>query len=257
MAKEPTLWTRANDASSLSTPVIGGAGSDVGSPTFAYSAAKFGNGVSNTVAVTGKQYSGIAPDLNQGTIGCWVQYLNLTPANHTDATFWGCLGGFSAPSIAMSFRTVNNSFFITFHVTGGIYFYLLPTAADLGFSAAQQLQYIELTWDATGLTAGTAIDDTNLATYMQCYSTDSSGVLASRTLTNGTDTYAGGITFGSVQGAGGTATDLGIVGQNISGVAANAYVDNLKVWDYHRTLANARNTFLNERGGLNDDSMIL
>lgn len=236
-------------ANQLTKPRIGGDGVTFGSPSYTFGAAKYGNGVENTVANAGEAFTGTKVDIGLFSAGFWVQYDNVVPTSQGHCMFYGNEASFVAPSICFGSSTSLNVFFIAFHTTASKYVYLRPPYADLAYTATGQLQYIEIVVDSTGLTAGTGINDGNVGTMIKVYTTDSSNVFASRTITNGSNTYSGGITFGDFQTAGNTNKDLTMASNSITGLYNTSFVDDLRFFNHARTIGEMNDRFFYGYGG--------
>jgi len=247
------LLTRCGDATQLTNPVVGPVGADEGSPTYSYAAAKFGNGAKNSVALTGKRFTSVRPNIGLFSIGFWIQW----PATPTSAvSMWsGGLGVLVNPSLSISHNNAVGGIWMILIQLNSIskYIWLRPATAVYSTTAANQLQYFEMVVDSTGLNPLTVITWANIGTMIKIYTTDSSGVLAQRTIA--TSTYSalvGSPTFGDYQTAGPIGNDIGVVGNNVTGIAnTNAPVDNIRIWSHARSISEMNDRH-NERSGLFD-----
>jgi len=236
LTQPPTLFNRLGSAGQVGTSVLGVAGTFTGGGTNEYAAVEFGNGYRNDTNFEGADYVQ-AIDLDQGCIECYIKMADNAGIQGT-AAFWGTTVNASHPPSCRFLYSISGSQFISnFFVNATKRLDLGVTAANAGFTSADQVIHCAVVWDATGGSGAIANADDVISLYFD-------GVLMSSFSTNST---GGSITYEDMQGA--SISEFAISYANTTGSPNDCYIDNLKYYDYAKTNFDDRR---DERGGLRD-----
>lgn len=241
--KPPILFNRLGSDIQVQKSVIGQNGVLSGVGASEYSSVKFDDGFRNTTALGAADFNNVPISCNTSTIEHWIKFTQ-TPAAQANIAPWG--NGEAAqtfPDIRMYRVASINTWILLVQPVSGKFAQLRISDANMSFTASGDIVHWGFVIDASGGAGAIATGSDVLAIYVN-------GVIVSSFVL---DNVVGSPTYADFQGA--SKTDKFAVSDDTSsGYSCNAYIDNIKIYDYAKTDFSDR---FNERGGLNDVAVIV
>jgi len=140
----PQLWCKFESGSDITSPSLGAAGVETGSPT--YATCKFGNGITVDRSNFAQFPTGTNNiNVTKGTIEFWVKMTVYVETTNVDSCMFDFVGG-EAAGISMMFDRAVDDFVVAFCAESAS---VTLTTTGLDWSL-NDLIHIAVTWDRTG-----------------------------------------------------------------------------------------------------------